>query len=75
MTTPRNAKSTPHTSLAPGVQLKGRSARPSLSAGAKHEAGHAFTSFCFVNLVNREGFPAMPFRSDAIDYATMLAFS
>ena len=36
---------------------------------------YAFTSFCFVNLVNREGFPAMPFRSDAIDYATMLAFS
>lgn len=36
---------------------------------------YAFTSFCFVNLVNREGFPAMPFRSDAIDYAKMLAFS
>lgn len=41
MSTPHNAKSTPHTSIAPGVQLKGRSARPSLSAGAKHEAGHA----------------------------------
>ena len=34
---------------------------------------YAFTSFCFVNLCNREGFPAMPFRSDALDYAKMLA--
>ena len=35
---------------------------------------YAFTSFCFVNLCNREGFPAMPFRSDALDYGKMLAF-
>ena len=27
-----------------------------------------------VNLCNREGFPAMPFRSDALDYGRMLAF-
>ena len=35
---------------------------------------YAFTSFCYVNLCNREGFAAMPFRSDATDYAKMLAF-
>ncbi|MBR4517892.1 MAG: hypothetical protein IKO65_02705 [Victivallales bacterium] len=25
---------------------------------------YAFTSFCFVNLCNREGFPAMPLSSE-----------
>lgn len=35
---------------------------------------YAFTSYCKVNLCNREGFAAMPFRSDAIDYAKMLAY-
>ena len=33
---------------------------------------YAFTSFCRVNLCNKERFPAMPFRSDKIDYAAML---
>ena len=35
---------------------------------------YAFTSYCKVNLCNREGLPAMPFRSDATDYASMMAF-
>ena len=34
---------------------------------------YAFTGFCRVNLVNREGFPAVPFRSDAVDYEQMFA--
>ena len=34
---------------------------------------YAFTGYCRVNLVNREGFPAVPFRSDAIDYERMFA--
>ena len=35
---------------------------------------YAFTGYCQVNLCNREGFPAMPFRSDGIDDARMMAF-
>lgn len=34
---------------------------------------YAFISFCKVNLCNREGFAAMPFRSDTMDYRKMLA--
>ena len=34
---------------------------------------YAFTGFCKVNLVNREGFPALPFRSDKTDYRSMFA--
>ncbi len=34
---------------------------------------YAFAGFCRVNLVNREGFPAIPFRSDAVDYEKMFA--
>ncbi|MBQ4481402.1 MAG: hypothetical protein II943_12285 [Victivallales bacterium] len=33
---------------------------------------HAFTSFCFVNLCNREGFPAMPFRFDTPECVNIL---
>lgn len=32
---------------------------------------YAFTGCCRVNLINREGFPAFPFRSDKPDYAAM----
>ncbi len=35
---------------------------------------YAFTSYCKVNLCNREGFPVMPFRSDVIDYAKMMIY-
>ena len=34
---------------------------------------YAFTGYCRVNLVNREGFPVIPFRSDAVDYERMFA--
>ena len=33
---------------------------------------YAFTGFCHVNLYNREGLPALPFRTDKIDYQAML---
>ncbi len=33
---------------------------------------YAFTGFCKVNLCNREGLPAVPFRSDKCDYAAMM---
>ena len=32
---------------------------------------YAFTGYCEVNLCNKEGFPAMPFRSDKVDYRCM----
>lgn len=32
---------------------------------------YAFAGICAVNLQNREGFPALPFRSDKPDYAAM----
>lgn len=32
---------------------------------------YAFTGFCNVNLCNSENLPAMPFRTDACNYATM----
>ncbi|MDR0931781.1 MAG: hypothetical protein LBM70_02010 [Victivallales bacterium] len=32
---------------------------------------YAFTMFCRVNLMNKEGFPALPFRSDKVDYEPM----
>ena len=34
---------------------------------------YAFAGICEVNLQNREGFPALPFRSDKPDYAAMFA--
>ena len=32
---------------------------------------YAFTGYCRVNLCNKEGFPALPFRSDKPDYEAM----
>ncbi len=32
---------------------------------------YAFTGYCRVNLYNKEGFPAQPFRSDKVDYTQM----
>ncbi len=32
---------------------------------------YAFADYCEVNLCNKEGFPALPFRSDKIDYSYM----
>ena len=32
---------------------------------------YAFTNYCRVNLINKEGFPALPFRSDKVDYEKM----
>lgn len=32
---------------------------------------YAFTNYCKVNLINKEGFPAIPFRSDKPDYSEM----
>ena len=32
---------------------------------------YAFTGYCRVNLINKEGFPALPFRSDKVDYEKM----
>ena len=32
---------------------------------------YAFTGYCEVNLCNKEGFPAVPFRTDKIDYRYM----
>lgn len=32
---------------------------------------YAFTGYCKVNLCNRQGYPALPFRSDKPDYAAM----
>ena len=32
---------------------------------------YAFTGYCEVNLCNKEGFPAVPFRSDKVDYSYM----
>ena len=34
---------------------------------------YAFTGYCRVNLVNKEGFPAIPFRSDKPDYEKMFS--
>ncbi|MBS1371775.1 MAG: hypothetical protein HPZ91_17660 [Lentisphaeria bacterium] len=34
---------------------------------------YAFTGYCRVNLMNKEGFPAVPFRSDKVDYEGMFA--
>ena len=34
---------------------------------------YAFTGYCRVNLMNKEGFPAVPFRSDKLDYSGMFA--
>ena len=34
---------------------------------------YAFTGYCRVNLMNKEGFPAVPFRSDKVDYSGMFA--
>lgn len=34
-------------------------------------ARYAFTGYCRVNLCNKEGFPALPFRSDKPDYEAM----
>jgi len=33
---------------------------------------YAFTGFCRVNLYNREGLPALPFRTDKVDYKAMM---
>jgi hypothetical protein len=32
---------------------------------------YAYAGYCDVNLCNKEGFPAVPFRSDKCDYAYM----
>ena len=34
---------------------------------------YAFTGYCRVNLMNKDGFPAVPFRSDKLDYRGMFA--